>query len=319
MKKVLILTSGGDAPGMNAAIRSCVRVGVYNDLEVYGAYRGYSGLIAGDIVPLDLRAVGDIIQRGGTMLQTSRCPEFKEEHGFKQALDNLSQNEIDGVIVIGGDGSFRGAQKLSNAGISTVGIPATIDNDLQYTDYTLGFDTALNTVVSAIGNLRDTSSSHNRANIIEVMGRSCGDIAIYSGLAGGADGMIVPEVDYDMDALCEKIRLGKERGKKHHIIVVAEGAMTGYDVANYIKLKLQISTRVTVIGHLQRGGSPTVFDRNLASKFGSLAINTLIEGRTSRVIGVDGNRVFDMDIDEALEMKKTLDQDIFKLAEILSI
>lgn len=319
MKKVLILTSGGDAPGMNAAIRACVRVGIYNNMEVMAAMRGYSGLITGDVKNMNLRSVGDIIQRGGTILQTARSPEFMEEYGFKKALETLENNKIEGIIVIGGDGSFRGAQALSKAGIKTVGIPATIDNDLQYTDYTLGFDTALNTVVSAIGNLRDTSSSHNRANIIEVMGRHCGDLAVYSGLAGGADGMIVPEVKYNMDSLCVKIKEGKDRGKKHHIIVVAEGAMSGYDVANYIKLKLGISTRVTVIGHLQRGGSPTAFDRNLASKFGFHAINTLLEGRTSRVIGIDGNRVFDMDIDEALDMKKVMDEDIFRLADILSI
>ncbi len=319
MKRILILTSGGDAPGMNAAIRACVRVGIYNNMEVMAAMRGYSGLITGDIREMDLRSVGDIIQRGGTILQTSRSPEFKEEHGFNKALQVLEDHKIEGVIVIGGDGSFRGAQKLSKAGIMTVGIPATIDNDLQYTDFTLGFDTALNTVVSAIGNLRDTSSSHNRANIIEVMGRHCGDLAVYSGLAGGADGIIIPEVKYDMDALCDKIKEGKERGKKHHIIIVSEGAMSGYDVANYIKLKLAISTRITVIGHLQRGGSPTAFDRNLASRFGFHAINTLLEGRTSRVIGIDGSDVFDMDIDEALEMKKTIENDLFKLSDILSI
>ncbi len=319
MKKILILTSGGDAPGMNAAIRGCVRVGIYNNVEVYGVNQGYAGLIADNIQPMTLRSVGDIIQRGGTILQTSRSKEFKEEIGFNKALENIKKREIDGVVVIGGDGSFRGAQKLSNAGIKTVGIPATIDNDLAYTDATIGYDTALNTVLMAIGNLRDTSSSHNRVNVIEVMGRSCGDIAIFSGLAGGADGIIIPEVENDMDALCEKILDGKKRGKKHHIIVVAEGAMTGYDAANYIKIKLGLTTRVTVIGHLQRGGSPTVFDRNLASRFSYHAINSLLEGRTSRVVGLDGREVFDMDIDEALEMKKTVDEEAVKLAEILSV
>ncbi len=319
MKRVLILTSGGDAPGMNAAIRACVRIGIYNGLEVFGVKRGYAGLIEDDITELDLRSVGDIIQRGGTMLQTSRSKEFTQEIGFNKAVDNIKKRGIDGVVVIGGDGSFRGAQKLSKAGVKTVGIPATIDNDLQYTDATIGYDTALNTVLMAIGNLRDTSSSHNRVNIIEVMGRSCGDIAIFSGLAGGADGIIIPEVEQDMDALCDKILKGKERGKKHHIIVVAEGAMSGYDAANYIKLKLNMTTRVTVIGHLQRGGSPTVFDRNLASRFAYHAINSLIEGRTSRVVGLDGKEIFDMDIDEALEMKKIVDEEGVKLAEILSI
>lgn len=319
MKKLLVLTSGGDAPGMNAAIRACVRIAIYNGIDIYGVKRGYNGLIENDIEHFSLMNVGDIIHRGGTILQTSRSPEFQTPSGFKKAIDNIDKMEADGVIVIGGDGSFRGARELAKAGVATVGIPATIDNDLQYTDYTLGFDTALNTVAQAIGNLRDTSSSHNRANIIEVMGRHCGDIAIHAGLAGGADGIIVPEVSNSMDKLCDKIQKGKERGKRHHIILVAEGAMTGYDVANYIKLKLGISTRVTVIGHLQRGGSPTVFDRNLASKFGSHAISTLIEGRTSRVIGISGKMIFDMDIDEALEKKKVLDQEMYKLAEVLSI
>lgn len=319
MKRIMILTSGGDAPGMNAGIRACVRIGIYNNLEVFGVNRGYAGLIADDIEAMNLRSVGDIIQRGGTILQTSRSPEFMQEKGFQTALENIRKREIDGLIVIGGDGSFRGAKRLSEAGIKTVGIPATIDNDLEYTDSTIGFDTALNTVLMAIGNLRDTSSSHNRVNIIEVMGRSCGDIAIFSGLAGGADGILIPEIETDMDVLCAKILAGKERGKNHHIIIVAEGAMSAYDVAGYIKLKLKLSATVTVIGHLQRGGSPTVFDRNLASRFAFHAVNTLLEGRTSRVVGLDGKEIFDMDIHEALDRKKTIDEEAVKLAEILSI
>ncbi len=319
MKRLMILTSGGDAPGMNAAIRACVRFAIYNELEVLGVNRGYAGLIDGDVEPMTIRSVGDIIQRGGTILQTSRSKEFKEEAGFNKALETIKKNGVDGVVVIGGDGSFRGAQALSNAGIKTVGIPATIDNDLEYTDATIGYDTALNTVLMAIGNLRDTSSSHNRVNVIEVMGRSCGDIAVFSSLAGGADGIIIPEVETDMDLLCDKILEGKKRGKKHQIIVVAEGAMNANDVASYIKLKLSLTTRVTVIGHLQRGGSPTVFDRNLASRFSYRAINSLIEGKTARVVGLDGKEIIDMDIDEALEMKKTLDEEAVRLAEILSL
>lgn len=319
MKKILLLTSGGDAPGMNAAIRAVVRVAIYNDLEVYSATRGYHGLLNNKVKKMSLRSVGDIIHRGGTTLQTARCDEFKTDEGMKKAIKTLKEYEIDGLVVIGGDGSFRGAQALSKHGINTVGIPATIDNDLQYTDYTLGFDTALNTVTSAIGNLRDTSSSHNRANIIEVMGRNCGDIALYSGLAGGADGIIVPETPYNMDALCDKILAGKKRGKRHHIIVVAEGALSAYDIANYIKLKISVSTRVTVIGHLQRGGTPTAFDRNLAAKYGFRAVNALLEGKTSRVVGIKSNQVFDIDIDEALNMKKTIDNTLFEMAEILSI
>ncbi|MDO4772868.1 MAG: 6-phosphofructokinase [Bacillota bacterium] len=319
MKRIMILTSGGDAPGMNAAIRACVRIAIYNNLEVLGVNRGYAGLMQGDVQALNLRSVGDIIDRGGTVLQTSRSKEFTEEKGFAKALESIKKLAADGLVVIGGDGSFRGAEKLSKAGIRTVGIPATIDNDLEYTDSTIGYDTALNTVLTAIGNLRDTSSSHKRVSIIEVMGRHCGDIAIFSGLAGGADGILIPELDRDMDLLCEKIVAGNERGKQHHIIIVAEGAMSAYDCANYINLKLNLSTTVTVIGHLQRGGSPTVFDRNLAARFSYHAINTLLEGRSSRVVGLDGKEIFDMDISEALSMTKTVDEEAVKLAEILSL
>ncbi len=319
MKRIGVLTSGGDAPGMNAALRAVVRTAIYHGLEVSGIHRGYQGLLDADIENMAVSSVGDIIHRGGTKLQTARCLDFQTDEGFARGLDVLRMYKIDGLVVIGGDGSFRGAQKLSHAGIKTVGIPGTIDNDLAYTDYTIGFDTALNTVVWAIGNLRDTTSAHGRANIVEVMGRHCGDIALHAGLAGGAESIIVPEIDFDMDELCLKIIAGKKRGKVHNIILVAEGVGKPYEIAETIQSRVGISTRVTIMGHLQRGGTPSAFDRNLASRFGYHAVKTLIEGRTSRVVGIKGATIFDMDIDEALAMVKDIDRDLYQLADILSI
>lgn len=319
MKRIGVLTSGGDAPGMNAALRAVVRVAIYHGLEVSGIHRGYQGLLDADIENMTVSSVGDIIHRGGTKLQTARCLDFKTDEGFKRGLDVLKMYKIDGLVVIGGDGSFRGAQRLSHAGIKTVGIPGTIDNDLAYTDYTIGFDTALNTVVSAIGNLRDTTSAHGRANIVEVMGRHCGDIALHAGLAGGAESIIVPEINFDMDELCLKLIAGKRRGKLHNIILLAEGVGKPYEIAEAIQSKVDISTRVTIMGHLQRGGTPSAFDRNLGSRFGYHAVKTLMEGRTSRVVGIRGSKVFDMDIDEALAMEKDIDQELYQLADMLSI
>ncbi len=319
MKRIGVLTSGGDAPGMNAALRAVVRVAIYHGIEVSGIHRGYQGLLDADIENLTVSSVGDIIHRGGTKLQTARCLDFKTDEGFKRGLDVLRMYKIDGLVVIGGDGSFRGAQRLSHAGIKTVGIPGTIDNDLAYTDYTIGFDTALNTVVSAIGNLRDTTSAHGRANIVEVMGRHCGDIALHAGLAGGAESIIVPEINFDIDELCLKIIAGKKRGKVHNIILLAEGVGKPYEIAEAIQSKVGISTRVTIMGHLQRGGTPSAFDRNLGSRFGYHAVKTLMEGRTSRVVGIQGSKVFDMDIDEALAIDKDIDRELYQLADMLSI
>jgi 6-phosphofructokinase 1 len=319
MKRIGVLTSGGDAPGMNAAVRAVVRTAIYNGLEVSGIHRGYQGLLDADIESMTISSVGDMIHRGGTKLQTARSLDFITDEGFSRGLDVLRMYKIDGLVVIGGDGSFRGAQRLSHSGFKTVGIPGTIDNDLAYTDYTIGFDTAVNTVVSAIGNLRDTSSSHGRANIIEVMGRHCGDIALHAGLAGGAEAVIVPEVGYDLDDLCRKLIAGKKRGKLHNIIILAEGVGKPFELAESIKAKVGISTRVTIMGHLQRGGTPSAFDRNLGSRFGYHAIKTLIEGRTSRVVGIKGSQIFDMDIDEALAMEKDIDRELYELADILSI
>ncbi|RKD21517.1 6-phosphofructokinase [Caminicella sporogenes] len=319
MKTIGVLTSGGDAPGMNAAIRAVVRTAIYNGIKVMGIDRGYNGLINGNIKEMDLSSVGDIIHRGGTVLRTARCEEFKTEEGRQKALTVLKVFGIEGLVVIGGDGSFQGAQKLSHAGIKTIGIPGTIDNDLAYTDYTIGFDTALNTVLDSVSKIRDTSASHGRANIIEVMGRHCGDIALYSGLAGGAESIIVPEEDFDIDSICKKLIQGKNRGKLHSIIMLAEGIGNAFELGKEIEEKTGIETRVTILGHVQRGGSPTAFDRILASRMGARAVELLMEGKSGRAIGIRNNELIDMDIDEALEMEKKFDKDIYELTKILSI
>ncbi len=319
MKRIGVLTSGGDAPGMNAAIRAVVRVAIYNGLKVSGINRGYQGLLEGDIVDMDISSVGDIIHRGGTKLRTARCEEFRTEEGQKRGVEMLRMFNIDGLVVIGGDGSFMGAKKLSNLGFPTVGIPATIDNDLGYTDYTLGFDTALNTVVDAISKVRDTSSSHDRASILEVMGRNCGDIALYAGLAGGAESIIIPEVGHDVDEVCRKLIQGRNRGKLHNIILLAEGVGKPYEWAEDIKKKTGVEVRVSVIGYLQRGGTPTAFDRVLASRFGSKAVELLMEGKAGLAVGIRGNDIVAQDIDEVVATHKTVDMGLYELADKLSI
>ncbi|MGM0378326.1 MAG: 6-phosphofructokinase [Bacillota bacterium] len=319
MKRIGVLTSGGDAPGMNAAIRAVVRVSIYNGLKVSGIQRGYSGLLEGNIEEMDVSSVGDIIHRGGTVLRTARCEKFKTEEGVKRAIEILDMFNIDGLVVIGGDGSLNGAKKLADKGIPVIGIPATIDNDLAYTDYTIGFDTALTTVVNAIGNVRDTSTAHGRANIIEVMGRDCGDIALYAGLAGGAESIIIPEVDFNVDDICKKLIRGKNRGKLHNIILLAEGVGEPYSLAEKVENKTGIGTRVSVIGYLQRGGTPTPQDRILASRFGSKAVNLLMDGQSGKAVGIKGNKIIDLPFKDALKNNTDIDRDLYKLTEILSI
>jgi 6-phosphofructokinase 1 len=319
MKTIGVLTSGGDAPGMNAAIRAVVRTCIYNNVKVMGIKQGYNGLIEGNIEEMGLSSVADIVHRGGTILRSARCEEMKTDEGFKKALTVLKVFSIDGLVVIGGDGSFMGAKKLSEAGIPTIGIPGTIDNDLGYTDYTIGFDTAVNTVLDAISKIRDTSTSHGRANIIEVMGRHCGDIALYAGLAGGAESVIVPEEDFDIDDVCRRLIHGKNRGKLHSIIVLAEGVGNAYELGKVIQEKTGIETRCTVLGHIQRGGSPSAFDRILASKMGSMAVELLLQGKSNRVIGTRAGELFDMDIHEALKVEKKFDSKTYELTKILSI
>lgn len=319
MKTIGILTSGGDAPGMNAAIRAVVRTGIYNGIRVLGIKQGYAGLIEGQIKEMNLSSVADIIHRGGTMLRSSRSDEFETEEGFKKALNVIQVFGIDGLVVLGGDGSLRGAQALAKAGVPTVGIPCTIDNDLGYTDYTIGFFTAVETVVDAISKIRDTSTSHGRANIIEVMGRHCGDIALYAGLAGGAESIIVPEIGFDIDDVSQKAISGRNRGKLHHIIVLAEGVGNAYDVAEDLIEKTNIDTRVTILGHIQRGGTPTTFDRILASEMGRKATELLLDGKSGRALGTKCNQIIDLDINEALDTKKEFDKGMFETTKLLSI
>lgn len=319
MKTIAILTSGGDAPGMNAVIRSVVRTAIYNDLKVLAIKEGYNGLIKGDIETMTLSSVADIIHRGGTILRTARSDEFMTEEGFNQALEVIKKFKIDAIVTLGGDGTLRGARELARRGVKVIGVPCTIDNDLGYTDYTIGFLTAVETAVSAISKLRDTSESHGRAIVLQVMGRNCGDIALYSGIAGGAESIVIPEVKLDTDAIIKKIQNGRKRGKKHHIIVAAEGALDAYELARIIEDKGAIETRVTVLGYVQRGGVPTVQDRILASDFGYEAVNLLLSGKSGLALGYRSGKIIEVDIDEALETKKAFDKDQLKMVDILSI
>lgn len=319
MKTIGILTSGGDAPGMNAAIRAVIRTGIYHGVKMMGIKQGYHGLINGEIEEMNLSSVADIIHRGGTMLRSSRSDEFQTEEGFKKALSVIEIFGIDGIIVLGGDGTLKGARELSKAGVPTIGIPCTIDNDLGYTDFTIGFMTAVETVVDAISKLRDTSTSHGRANIIEVMGRHCGDIALYAGMAGGGESIIVPEIDFNLDEVCKKLINGRNRGKLHHIIVLAEGVGNAYDVAKQIDLKTSIDTRVTILGHIQRGGTPTTIDRIMASQMGRVAVDLLLDGKSDKALGIKCNEIINLDISEALIIKKEFNKNMYETAQILSI
>ncbi|WP_234123036.1 6-phosphofructokinase [Clostridium hydrogenum] len=318
MKTIAVLTSGGDAPGMNAAIRAVVRTALSKGLKVMGIQRGYSGLINGELFEMNRHSVSDIIQRGGTILRTARCAEFLQEEGRKKAANVLKVFGVDGLVVIGGNGSFMGAQKLSKLGVATVGLPGTIDNDLSYTDYTIGFDTTLNTVLDAINKLRDTSTSHERVSIVEVMGRDCGDIALYSGIAGGAESVIMPEKGYNFDELCRTILEGKLNGKMHNLILLAEGVGGAAELAKKVEKVTGIETRATILGHIQRGGSPSAFDRMLASRMGVRAVEVLIEGKTSRVVGIRDNKIVDDDIDEALAMPREFNEELYNIANMLS-
>ncbi|MBE6049239.1 MAG: 6-phosphofructokinase [Clostridium sp.] len=318
MRKIAILTSGGDAPGMNAAVRAVVRTALDNGLEVMGVKRGYAGLLNGELFNMDRSSVSDIIQRGGTVLRTARCLEFKQEEVRKRAVKILKAYGVDALVVIGGDGSFMGAKLLSKLGVKTVGLPGTIDNDLAYTDYTIGFDTALNTVIDSINKIRDTSTSHERVSIIEVMGRHCGDLALHAGIAGGAEAILVPELGFDKDALCRKILEGKTQGKMHNLVILAEGIGGAFELAKDVEDVTGIETRATILGHTQRGGSPSAFDRVLASKMGAKAVEVLLEGKTSRVIGIRDNKIVDDDIDEALAIERKFDKELYDIAEVLS-
>ena len=315
-----VLTSGGDAPGMNAAIRAVVRQAISKGKKVKGIRRGYTGLIAEDIVDMEAKDVSDIIQRGGTILQTARCPEFRTEEGQKLGAEMCRKHGIEGIIVIGGDGSFRGAQKLAAQGINTIGIPGTIDLDISCTDYTIGFDTAGNTAMEAIDKIRDTASSHERCSIIEVMGRDAGYIALWCGLANGAEQVLIPEkYDFDEQKIVNNIIANRKRGKRHYIIINAEGIGHSTSLARRIEAATGMETRATILGHMQRGGSPTCKDRVYASTMGAYAVDLLCEGKSNRVVAYKDGKFVDYDVDEALAMEKHISDYQFNVGKNLSI
>lgn len=319
MNTIGVVTSGGDAPGMNAAIRAVVRKSIYNGMRVFGIKKGYQGLIHSEFIELSIRSVGDVLHRGGTILQTARSEEFKTPEGQKRALYNLRQQGIEGMVVIGGDGSFHGAKVLCEMGIPSVAIPTTIDNDIAYTDYSIGFDTALNTVLEVVNKVRDTATSHARTFVIEVMGREAGHIALFAGLASGAEYIIVPEIPYDIDLLCKKIQERHDRGKLHSIIIVAEGAASGHEIGYNIKIRTGIDTKVTTLGHIQRGGSPSAFDRVLASTLGGKAVELISRDVGGRMVGMMNGSIVDTELDKVLSVKKPLDMTLYELADVLSI
>ena len=320
IKTIGVLTSGGDAPGMNAAIRAVVRTALNKGLKVKGIQKGYNGLLNDEIIDMDKRSVADIIQRGGTVLYTARCMEFMTEEGQKKGAEVCRKHGIDGIVVIGGDGSFRGAQKLAAQGINTIGIPGTIDLDIACTDYTIGFDTAVNTAMEAIDKIRDTSTSHERCSIIEVMGRDAGYLALWCGIANGAEKILLPEEhDYDEAKIIADIKESRKRGKKHYIIINAEGIGDSMNMAKRIEKETGMETRATILGHMQRGGSPTAKDRVYASIMGSLAVDLLLEGKTNRVVGYKHGEYIDFDINEALAMQKGIPEYQYDIAKQLAI
>lgn len=314
VQKIAVLTSGGDSQGMNAAVRAVVRSALFRGLEVYGVQRGYQGLLNEDLRQMDLRSVGDIIQRGGTILQTARCKEFLTPEGQQRGADVLRKHGIDGLVVIGGDGSYQGANKLSKLGIKTMGLPGTIDNDIPFTDFTIGFDTATSIVVDAINKLRDTMTSHERSSVVEVMGRHCGDIALYAGLASGAESILVPEVSFDIREISQRMRENFQNGKRHSIVIVAEGVCGGDEIARQITEHSGIEPRVTVLGHIQRGGSPTHNDRILASRLGDFAVERLEAGDSAKACGIVKGQLVTTDIDTVVSTKKSFDMDLYNLA-----
>lgn len=323
IKSIGVLTSGGDSAGMNPCIRSVVRYAIYNNLRVYGIYRGYKGLVNGEIFEMNASSVGGIINRGGTILYTARLPEFKQYDVRKKAVENLEKFGIDALVVIGGDGSFRGAHELfKDFGVKVIGIPGTIDNDIKGTDYTIGYDTAINVAMEAIDKIRDTATSHERLFIVEVMGRDAGYIANAVGLASGAEDVLIPEIDPNIENTVERILEGRKRGKTSSIIVVSEGVKTSMNIlqlAGYIEGKTGFETRVTILGHLQRGGSPTALDRIYASRMGAYAVELLIKGETDKMVGIVSDELVSLPLEDAFEKKKDFDENIYKLIRVLSI
>lgn len=329
MKTIAVLTSGGDAPGMNAAIRAVVRTGCENGARVLGIRKGYAGLMAGDMYEMNLRSVSDIIHRGGTILYSARCKEFVTEEGMQKAVEICKENGIEGIVVIGGDGSFRGARDLSLHGVNCVGIPGTIDNDIACCDYTIGYDTCLNTIMEMVDRIRDTSESHDRCSIVEVMGRRAGYLALNAGIAVGATSILLPEIDFSVNRdIIERMRRTQKTGKEHFIIVVAEGATEklfhrGIDgvggLARFIEHNLGVESRATVLGHVQRGGSPSAKDRVTASRMGAYAAHLLLDGIGNRVVAIQKEQILDFDIVEALNMEKHIDTSLYETAMEISI
>ena len=320
IKTIAVLTSGGDAPGMNAAIRAVVRTALSRGLKVKGIKRGYNGLLNEEIIDMEARNVSDILQRGGTVLGTARCLEFKKAEYQKKGAEICRKHGIDGIVVIGGDGSYRGAQALSRLGINTVGLPGTIDLDIACTDYTIGFDTAVNTAMQAIDKVKDTSSSHERCSIIEVMGRNAGYIALWCGIANGAEDILIPEkYDYNEQEIINHIIDSRKKGKTHHIIINAEGIGHSTSMAKRIEAATGIETRATILGYMQRGGNPTAIDRYYASIMGAYAVDIMIQGKTNRVVGYKHGEFVDFDIEDALQMEKGIDEYQFEVARLLTI
>ncbi|MBQ8894107.1 MAG: 6-phosphofructokinase [Clostridia bacterium] len=319
VKKIGVLTSGGDAPGMNAAIRAVVRAARSKGIEVVGVHRGYAGLIKGDIVDMDVRDVSNILQSGGTSLLSARSKEFCTEEGMQMAIDNCHKFGIEGLVVIGGDGSYRGAGDLSSRGIHCIGLPGTIDNDISSTDYTIGFDTCVNCVVDMVDRIRDTMRSHERCSVVEVMGRNAGYIALHAGIATGAAFVMVPEVDSSVEDVIAKIEEGRALGKYNFIVIVAEGVGHAEELSKKIQDATGVVTRATILGHVQRGGSPTARDRVLASRFGAYAVDLLAAGKSNRVVGVRNDKLVDYDIQEALAMKKEFPMELYNMSDIISI
>ncbi len=317
---IAVLTSGGDAPGMNAAVRAVVRSGINKGFNVLGIKRGYRGLLNKDFVEMDLRSVTNILSLGGTILYTARSLEFQKPEGIKRAAQNCNEMGVKGVVVIGGDGSFRGARALSEAGVPCVGIPGTIDNDIACSEYTVGFDTAMNTAMEMVDKIRDTSQSHDRCSVVEVMGRRCGDIALQTGISCGATAILVPEVEFDIEKdVITRILETKKNGKQHFIIVVAEGVGGSVDLAKYIEKRTGIESRATILGHVQRGGSPTLRDRVVASQMGHKAVDILAEGKSKRVVAMKDGKIVDYDISEALDMERVFDINLYNIAKTISM
>ena len=320
IKTIAVLTSGGDAPGMNAAIRAVARTAIARGLKVKGIKKGYNGLLNEEIIDLEARNVSDILQRGGTVLGTARCLEFKELEYQKKGAEICKKHGIDGIVVIGGDGSYRGAQALSRQGINTVGLPGTIDLDIACTDYTIGFDTAVNTAMQAIDKVKDTSSSHERCSIIEVMGRNAGYIALWGSIANGAEDVLLPEkYDFNEQEIINHIIESRKRGKTHHIIINAEGIGHSTSMARRIEAATGMETRATILGYMQRGGSPTAMDRYYASIMGAYAVDIMLQGKTNRVVGYKNGEFVDFDIEEALAMKKSIDEYQYEVSQVLTI